>query len=450
MLPGLLVVAVLLSALGGWWWWQSRPLNPGALHRRAPLPQLMQLRKSTVFVIAAVVLGLCLGTVWIVRRTLVSRGTKKTPVQAAKAPVTTPAPATAEFLRKYPKEYATNTPPPAEPPALPPRGIPVEQPRNGTPPVTPVAVASGPPPLSRAELQEVLTRILTQHQEATDAKTKAAIAQALADYERTHPPVVVPGQPTGQPAPPATPGNPADDAWKWRPGKDAEGTTLGKRFQKPREEQAQAAKASTLFPPAQWETPAEPTRVIYSSQLIQGQLAQVIVTGESATVRVKVSETLYDKFGQQVPLIPMGSSILGLVEGKVRRGQTRIPMGVSKVELPDGTDLVLEGKAGDAGGGVGIPGDVDNRYPQVLLGAILTTLFALAPQVAAGNTTNYQPTVEQDIARNLGQSVNQTGQQFVREMLAIEPIITAHVGDPVTIQLSKNVSLMSKPVIVRK
>jgi type IV secretory pathway VirB10-like protein len=448
MLPGLLVVAVLLSALGGWWWWQSRPLNPDALNRRAPLPQLMQLRRSTVCVIAAVVLVLCLGTVWIVRRTLVSRGTKKATEVTTKAPVSTPAPATAEFLRKYPKDYATNTP--AEEPALPPRGIPVETPRNSTPPITQAAVAPTPPPLSRAELQDVLTRIFTQHQEATEARTKAAIAQALADYERSHPPVVVPGQPTAQPAPPQAPAIPAAEAWKWQFGKDTEGTTLGKRFQKTKEEQVQAAKASTLFPPAQWETPAEPTLVIYSSQLIQGQLAQVIVTGESATVRVKVSETLYDKFGQQVPLIPMGSTIMGLVEGKVRRGQNRIPMGVSKVELPDGTDLVLEGKAGDASGGVGIPGDVDNRYPQVLLGAILTTLFALAPSVAAGNSTNYQPTVEQDIARNLGQSVNQTGQQFTREMLAIEPIITAHVGDPVTIQLSKNVSLMSKPVIVRK
>jgi type IV secretory pathway VirB10-like protein len=444
MVPGIVVAVVVLASFAAYWWWQSRPLDPTTLTRWAPLPRLMQLRRATVFGLLVLALTLSLGTVYLVRRTIVARQAPQR--QSIPLATTTPvqAPAAADFLRKLPKDYAAPPelapePAPQPKPPLPPKGVPVPQApvvAAAPPPATPP-----PPALTRGDIETLLRGIMAQQQAESEARTAVAIAKALNDYDRAHP---QPAQPAPTPqAVPATKPGPED--WKWK--FTEEGTTLGTRFKKGEQEKAEK---SQLFPKATWEIPANPDLVIYSSQLIHGQLAQAVVTGETATVRIKVTQTLYDRFGHQTPLIPMDSTILGTIGGKIKRGQTRIPMEVHKVELPDGADLALEGKAGDATGAAGIPGDVDNRYPQIALAAVLTTLFALAPTVAAGNSQNFQPTIEQDLARNFGQSVNQTGQQFVKDALAIEPIISAKVGDPMTVQLSKNISLQTRPVVVHK
>jgi type IV secretory pathway VirB10-like protein len=260
--------------------------------------------------------------------------------------------------------------------------------------------------------------------------------------------------PAGTPAVvPGTPGPPRlvpEKPRRWYTPEPAQGTTnvLTSPFG---EEKDDAAKTqSKLFPPVIWEKPVRPERVIYSSQLIHGMLEQVIVTGETATVRVRTSETLYDRWGLQEVLVPMDSYVMATMEGTPRRGQNRVGLGVEKIQLPDGSDIGIAGKVGDATGAVGVPGKVNNHYPELLVGAILTTALSVGARTFAGNTQGFNPTLEQEFARDMGQSVNQTGNQIIRDLFNIPPTIEVPAQLPVTIQLRQNVSLQGTPVLITK
>jgi len=53
-----------LGVLAWYLWSQRRPLTPGAFHRRAPFERLMALRRPTLLGALALIILLCLGTVW--------------------------------------------------------------------------------------------------------------------------------------------------------------------------------------------------------------------------------------------------------------------------------------------------------------------------------------------------------------------------------------------------
>jgi type IV secretory pathway VirB10-like protein len=209
-------------------------------------------------------------------------------------------------------------------------------------------------------------------------------------------------------------------------------------------------RQSQLFPPAQWERPANPLKVIYQSQLLQAIVEQGIVTGEDSDIRLRLVETLFDKFGQQTVLLPQGTILLGKAQGEVKRGQTRIAIGLTKAELPDGTDLPLTGKVGDNAGRVGVPGDVENKYKQVALSAILTAVLSVGSRASAGSTTGYNPTLEQEFARDIGQSLNRSGNKIVDRMLDVQPEISVPPLAPVTVQLKQSYSLQTPPIIVHR
>jgi type IV secretion system protein VirB10 len=249
--------------------------------------------------------------------------------------------------------------------------------------------------------------------------------------------------------PPAAPTGPR--RW-YTPAPDAQQRSdlMAPPFAPDTDEEQEKRRASQLFPQATWERPVDPTRTIYSSQLLHGLLEQAVVTGESSTVRIRMTETLYDKFGQQVPLLPVDTILLGTVEGGVKFGQTRVGIGLTKAELPDGTDLLLQGKAGDAAGAVGIRGKVDNKYGHVALAAILTAALSVGSRSAVGTPSGFYENPAQEFGRDVTQSLNQSGQDLVRRSLQVHPEISLPVHTPVTVQLSQNVSLQTAPIIIHK
>lgn len=434
MLPGLIVALLILGALALYWWWQTRPLDPQALHRRAAPRRLMQLRRSTFFACVALLLLLCLGVAYLVRSTIVARSAKKTgPLPAAPPPAMKPA--SPSFLQRFPKTYDAEPPP--EPP---PRGVPVPRPEAPpSPPPTAVRRAEAQtPPLTQADVDAAIAKALAAQEEAH----QRALTQALAQQARSQGPA--PGTAPGT-APPQAP-KPPEKLKGWEEPDDISSQSA----QPGTREGGRAGRTSQLFPPATWERPARPEYVLYASQLIHCLLEQAVVTGENSTVRCRVTETVYDKFGQLQPLIPMDSIVMATAEGTVRRGQNRVRMKVDKVELPDGTDLGMAAKVGDAAGAVGVRGKVDNKYGQVILATLLSTALSVGARVAGGNSDSYQPTIQQEFGREASQGFNQAGQRIVNEAINIQPVISLEAQTPVTIQLDRNISLQTKPVIVHK
>jgi type IV secretion system protein VirB10 len=218
--------------------------------------------------------------------------------------------------------------------------------------------------------------------------------------------------------------------------------------------QSAAQRAAGLFPQAVWGTPKDPTRVLYRSQVLNGILMHDVDSSNPGFIRILLTEEVQDKFGQGTTLLPQGTIVLGQQDGQVKFGQKRLGITVDSAELPDGTVLAFStpSKVGDATGANAMPGDVNNRWGNVLAAAGISALLSIGSRIPAGTPAQGQffPSIGQEVSRDVAGSVNQSGQQIVKRELDVSPIITIPHGTPVSVQLSQNVSLQTPPATVSK
>jgi len=221
--------------------------------------------------------------------------------------------------------------------------------------------------------------------------------------------------------------------------------------EEPDGEGKRGGRHSALFPQAMWETPADPTKVLYADQVVQGLLMQSLNSDIPGTVRVKATETVYDRFGQRKVLIPMDTTFLGRQDGQAQYGQERLPVTITMAILPDGTAIQWKsGQAGDATGATGIPAKVNNHYGSVILGAGLSALLNIGTRVPFGSTANFQQNLPQEFAQDTAQSLGQSAQGIVNRQLTVSPTLTVKYATPVTLQFGENVSFQTKPIVVTK
>src|SRR5262249_31754135 len=83
-----------------------------------------------------------------------------------------------------------------------------------------------------------------------------------------------------------------------------------------------AQRAAGLFPQAVVGTPADPTKVLYRSQVINGILQHDVHSDQPGLMRILVTEEVQDRFGQGRTLVPQYTILLGTTE-KVAYGQSR-------------------------------------------------------------------------------------------------------------------------------
>ena len=81
---------------------------------------------------------------------------------------------------------------------------------------------------------------------------------------------------------------------------------------------------------------------------------------------------------------------------------------------------------------------MNEHWFRLITGAALSSLLAASSQAVAGNTENFNPTVQQMWARNAAGDVNQTGQQLTRRNLTIQPTITVGPGYSVNVVVTKD------------
>jgi len=274
-------------------------------------------------------------------------------------------------------------------------------------------------------------------------------------------PVVVrsPAPVAAQPAPPAPapPPKPAPkppSKWLFADLKQ-DGGVQDPPFPVPKVELAEAGgptshRADGLFPQAVWGTPADPTKVLYRSQVLKGILQHDVQSDQPGLMRILVTEEVQDRFGQGHVLVPQYTILLGAQDGKVNFGASTLGMTIDSMEFPDGTVVALtKAKAGDATGATGVPGDVNNHWGRVLAGAGITALLAIGTRIPAGNQQGFAPTIAQEVAGNAGGSIAGSGQQVVQRELNVSPTITIKYGTPVTVQLTENVNFQTPGTIVR-
>jgi type IV secretory pathway VirB10-like protein len=419
-----MMAAVLVLGLVGllYLWRQRAPLTPGSMARRAAIPTIMNLRKSTLIVAGILVLLLCGGVVLLVRGTW--QGLRRTPVtkELSKARQGGAPPS---FLDRFPKEYAMQPPAEAQPTA--------PAPATPTPPGTPAAPTPPPPQTPGKPGQRALP----------PAPTPPKVPQVVIQGGGPGPPPrpVSVKQATAQPQ--------AEVPHNWFASPQQR---QGNVLLPPGPEEKEDTTKSALFPKAVWEKPADPYKVLYADQIVPVLLAQSINTDQPGTLRLKVPEDVTDRWGHGHVIIPADTTFMAVQEGKADFGQTRIPLKVYMAIFPDSSAAYWEGgQVGDTMGANGLPANVDNHYAKLLLGVGLQALLSVGARAPFGSPGlgQVQQNLPQEFAQDAAQGINQAGSRILRRF-EVPPTLSQDFGYPATISFMKNVSFQTDPVVIRK
>jgi type IV secretory pathway VirB10-like protein len=339
---------------------------------------------------------------------------------------------------------------------------PVEQTMVGTPSTDPDALRypstylqpQGEPPRPQAATTPTATK--PEEVQAPGARVPAASPGSLPPAPPRPPRLDLPagGQREPQPGmpPPASAARPSlakKDIKRWfSTVQPPQGDILAPPFPDDPKEQAHQSK---LFPKAVWERPADPYKVLYWDQTIQGQLYQDINSDIPGTFLIKVTEDVKDRWGHGHMLIPLDTVLLGRQDGQSAYNQERLPATVLAGIFPDGSSINWEGQTGDSMGAKGIPADVNNHWGRLLLGVGLQAILNLSVRGASGATGigSYQQSLPQEAAQDVTRGLNQAGQK-VLEQFQVRPTLTQKHGYPVTVSFTRNVSFMSSPVVAHQ
>lgn len=371
-----------------------RPDEPLPI-RQAP-PPVTRLNRKVLGILLAVTVGL---GAWL----LSGHGQNREPISAAAPPPSAAPPP--EALVNLPTEYskipvvtAGMTPPPAPPPPGPVSSV-------AALPLHPMPKATPAPP------QPVANKVQNVVPAAPKAKPQTWLFANIEGH-KSLPPFPVP----------------KDDT----------------RF-------SIQAKATSLVPAATWAQPVAPTRVLYRSQVIPGLLLHEVNSDIPGPVRIMVTQDVRDRFGGQHVLIPQYATVLGALETRPVYGQTRLAVDLDGIELPDGTVIQLtKAKLGDRGGATGADATVNNHWGKVIVGAGISAVLSIGARGPFGNQAGFAPSLPQEFAGDVSQSLNRTGQQVVRRATEVPPTLTVEAGTPVTIQLSEHLSFQQPAILTAR
>ena len=163
-------------------------------------------------------------------------------------------------------------------------------------------------------------------------------------------------------------------------------------------------------------------------------------------VVAQVREHVYDTATGNTLLVPQGSRLIAQYDSMVAWGQERVLLCWNRLVLPNGDSMDLQCMpAADLKGAAGLADEVDEHWGRILKGAAVATLLSAGTAFAAGDTTSYNPTVGQVMARSASGEIGQVGAQLTRNNLGIQPTITVRPGFSVNVIVTKDMMVPPYP-----
>jgi type IV secretory pathway VirB10-like protein len=185
---------------------------------------------------------------------------------------------------------------------------------------------------------------------------------------------------------------------------------------------------------------------IQAGTILPAVLITAINSDLPGPVVAQVREQVYDSVSGQYLLVPQGSRLLAKYDSMVAWGQERVLVCWNRLILPNGDSIDLGCMpAADLEGAAGLSDGVDEHWWRILKGATVATLLSTGSAFAAGNTSSYNPTVGQVMARNASGEIGDVGQQLTRSDLMIQPTLTVRPGFSVNVIVTKDIVLSPYP-----
>lgn len=221
------------------------------------------------------------------------------------------------------------------------------------------------------------------------------------------------------------------------PGADDQNLQGEKReFARERPSELPYVKATLLSPLSPYELKAG---TILPALLITG-----INSDLPGQLVAQMRENVYDTVTGNHLLIPQGTRLIGEYDSKIAFGQERVLVVWTRLIMPNGDSVSLEGMPGaDLSGYAGVSGKVNNHYGKLVTGVVLGSVIGAGAQVAVGGqgAPNVPPSFGQLAVSGAAQNINQSAQQHTGKVLNMQPTIEVTPGDKINVFVTKDMIL---------
>lgn len=177
-------------------------------------------------------------------------------------------------------------------------------------------------------------------------------------------------------------------------------------------------------------------------------LPALLITGVNSDLPgqlvAQLRENVYDTVTGNHLLIPQGTRLIGEYDSKIAFGQERVLVVWTRLIMPNGDSVTLEGMPGtDLSGYAGMSGKVNNHYGKLVTGVVLGSVIGAGAQVAVGGqgAPNVPPSFGQMAVSGAAQNINQSAQQQTSKVLNMQPTIEVTPGDKINVFVTKDMIL---------
>lgn len=189
------------------------------------------------------------------------------------------------------------------------------------------------------------------------------------------------------------------------------------------------------------EAPLSPYQVMAGS-IIPGILLSGINSDLPGQIVGQVSQPVFDSVSGQHLLLPQGTKVIGTYDSAIVYGQERVLIVWTRLILPNGNSLSLEGMPGiDLSGYAGLKDRANNHYGRLLTGVVLGSILGAGVQMAEGSKDSIDPSFSQLAAEGAARNINNAGQQITRKNLNIQPTIEIRQGMRFSVFVTKDLIL---------
>lgn len=175
---------------------------------------------------------------------------------------------------------------------------------------------------------------------------------------------------------------------------------------------------------------------VLQGKVIEGILRTAVSSDLPGQAVAQIDRDLYGEKGREV-LLPAGSRLIGTYSSTVRKGQDRVFVVWTRAMTPDGVDMVIDSNGADALGRVGMAGDVNHHWGQVLgVAGVLSLIGAGAATVGVSpeDRNNSIAAYRSQIQASMGQSANEQ----LRSYAHIPPTIDVPAGSRISIVVMRD------------
>jgi type IV secretion system protein TrbI len=198
-----------------------------------------------------------------------------------------------------------------------------------------------------------------------------------------------------------------------------------------------AASDKRNVSPDRISAPASPN-ILQAGAVISAALITGIRSDLPGQITAQVTENIYDSPTGRTLLIPQGTRIIGQYDNNVGFGQRRILLVWNRLIFPNGRSIVLERQPGaDAQGYAGLQDGVDYHWWDLAKAAGLSSLLSVGAELATSNDSR----LIQAIRGGAQDTINDAGQQIVRQQLNVAPTLNIRPGFPVRVIVTRDLVL---------